>query len=227
MGSFKNIAGVRYGKRVAVQFVGQNKWGQGLWRCRCDCGTEGVTSIVSLRRAASCGCLQRAAAVVARTKHGHSTRRTGTTRTYRIWQGMLTRCGNPNAPQWKNHGGRGISVCESWRGSYAAFLSDMGECPGNLTLDRIDNDGNYEKSNCRWATHGQQMLNTRASAFLSLGDERKTIEEWSRQTGVNRRTITSRVQLGWDLKTALTTPGVRGRNNRPQEALGCDTMEDA
>jgi hypothetical protein len=81
--------------------------------------------------------------------------------TYRSWKGMLQRCSNPNHVAWKNYGGRGIRVCEQWINSFEAFLSDMGERPAGKTLDRKDNDGNYEPSNCKWSTKGEQALNRR------------------------------------------------------------------
>jgi hypothetical protein len=88
---------------------------------------------------------------------------------YAVWAQMIQRCTNPNNRKWDHYGGRGITVCDRWRGSFAAFLADMGERPEGRTLDRIDNDGNYEPGNCRWATVSEQNLNRRKMKGASNG----------------------------------------------------------
>lgn len=99
--------------------------------------------------------------------HGHGRKGENRTRTYRVWSGMLSRCRNPNVPSFKYYGGRGIRVCDRWR-SFECFLADMGECPPNMSIDRIDNDGNYEPSNCRWATSAEQHENRRTPRTVKL-----------------------------------------------------------
>lgn len=133
------------------------------WRVRCDCGNVRTISHSALVRGRGCGCVHRQRAKEANTKHGFAYgQRYGRRpeRTYRIWQNMLNRCRNQKLPCWKNYGGRGIVVCERWQ-DFANFIADMGECPPGLSIDRINNDGNYEPSNCRWATRKQQSLNQR------------------------------------------------------------------
>lgn len=136
------------------------------WVCRCSCGetTETLGYRLKSGNAKSCGCYARDRAretLTARNfRHGHCVERQ--TSTYRIWAGMIERCHKPSDPDFAGYGGRGIRVCEHWM-DFRRFLADMGERPPGLTLDRIDNDGNYEPGNCRWATRSQQNLNTRRS----------------------------------------------------------------
>ena len=127
------------------------------WHCRCDCGRETVVSTGQLRRGTSksCGCL---AIELARARKEHGM---ADTPVYRVWQAMKNRCYNPKQRAYPYYGGRGISVCGRWRESFSSFLSDMGMPPTGMSLDRIDNDGNYEPGNCRWATTLQQRHNRR------------------------------------------------------------------
>ena len=121
-------------------------------------------------------------------KHGLATRGQRRPRTYRIWQGMLNRCRNKKQKTWARYGGRGIRVCSEWV-EYAAFLADMGEAPAGLTLDRIDNDDNYYKNNCRWATRVEQRRNSPQITFVTIGGVSKRSWEWMEELGLSRQQV--------------------------------------
>jgi hypothetical protein len=133
--------------------------------------------------------------------------------TFQVWAAMKQRCYNPKAQQYKNYGARGIQVCDRWLNSYMAFEQDMGLKPEGLSLDRIDNNGNYEPGNCRWATAKQQRRNQRNNRSLTFQGETKTIADWADQLGLSRVTVNGRLQRGFSCEEALLpTSATRGSN---------------
>lgn len=179
------------------------------WVCLCACGIERAVSAELLRsgNTRSCGCLHAESMEAIFVKHGCG--RTGSRRTpeYRAWQNILRRCGNPNNPGFKYYGGRGITVCEEWRESFENFLSDMGERPSKKhSIDRIDNNSGYRKSNCRWATKIQQSANRRNTIRLTFGGESRTVREWSEICGIPQATLRVRIKLGWDAGRVVSSP---------------------
>ena len=130
------------------------------------------------------------------------------TREYGVWATMIQRCENSGYRKYPSYGGRGISVCDCWRKSFAAFYADMGPRPSSQhSIDRINNDGNYEPGNCRWATRTDQCRNRRSSCFLTIGEETKTLAEWSDISGLSVATIWHRIhKCGWSHLQATTLP---------------------
>ena len=126
--------------------------------------------------------------------------------TYNIWCGIVARCTDPNARGFIKYGAKGITICQRWRESFEAFYADMGERPRGLTVDRIDNARGYEPDNCRWATMREQQNNRTNNNRLTHAGRSLTMMEWSRETGIERATITRRLKLGWSIADALTKP---------------------
>jgi hypothetical protein len=138
------------------------------------------------------------------------THRLSRTTTYAIHRSMLARCTNPNCKDYPRYGGRGISVCERWK-SFDNFLADMGKRPEGLTLERNDVNGNYEPSNCRWATQKEQQRNRRTNVFVTHDGITATVAEWAERTGLERKTLEYRIRVGWAPARALTTPSTINR----------------
>lgn len=132
------------------------------------------------------------------------------TPTYRTWDKMIQRCSNPKNEEFRNYGGRGIQICERWRLSFKAFLEDMGARPEGMSIDRYpDKNGNYEPSNCRWATPTEQCNNTRVNRTITHDGRTGTYVEWARWQGWPLHTVGNRIGVGWDEVRAITEPPAR------------------
>lgn len=164
MPALMNLTGQTFGRLRVIRRDGSDRYGLACWYCDCDCGHFTIACGRRLRdgRTRSCGCLAKESSIrnLPDQTHGHASSGNETL-TYKSWQSMKQRCKNKKHIYFHNYGGRGIKVCTQWDRSFESFLSDMGERPAGTSIDRVDNNGNYELSNCRWATPTQQQHNRR------------------------------------------------------------------
>lgn len=187
-----------------------SRCGKGMWVCRCVCGSERAVRICDARagRWKSCGCRKVVLCSDAASTHGCSK-----TPEYMVWGVINQRCMNPRNLGFKNYGARGITVCAEWSESFEAFLQDVGSRPGpGYSIDRIDNNRDYEPGNVRWATKQQQTRNTRRNRFVTLGDQTKPLVDWTIEFGLPYHTVLCRLRSGWDPARALKTP-IRGTHD--------------
>lgn len=198
-----DLTGCRF-TRLIVLSQESNRSGHTYWLCACDCGNQcsAAGDMLLNGHHKSCGCLRRELLITRSTKHGAKPR-SGASPTYNSWMNMLRRCNNPNHPRYADWGGRGITVCERWR-DYRNFLTDMGEKPPGTTLDRRDNDGNYEPGNCRWATPAEQAAHTRSTKLTPeavrkirvLSTTGLTMTAIGRQLNLDRHTVAKALWQG-------------------------------
>jgi hypothetical protein len=188
------LSGQRFGKLVITGPA------LGGWAYRCDCGKVGTTGArTQLKRGQlkSCGCSRFAprggCATDNRSEHV-------------TWLNMRRRCYNQKNKSFKDYGARGIKVCDRWHDDFEKFFSDMGPRPAGYTLERIDNDASYSPTNCVWAPKLVQASNTRSNRFLEYGGERMTVAQWSRRLGFPNWALRGRLNIGWTIERALTTP---------------------
>lgn len=179
------------------------------WLCKCYCGNNFVVRATDIRtgNTKSCGCLNKKLAGDRARKHGNRN-----SRLYNIWNNMKMRCSNINSINYKNYGGRGIKVCEEWNEYFESFYywAMNSGYNVNLTLDRIDNNKDYNPNNCRWIDYKRQGNNKRNNHILEYKNKKHSIAEWSDITGIPYDALWSRIKKGWDVEKALTQP-LRGQ----------------
>lgn len=201
-----DLVGQRFGRWVVTGYVGRPYDRRHIWSCACDCGSLGEVEDSSLKfgKSRSCGCARREASAsigVRSSTHGMSK----TAPEYYVWASIKQRCLNPNVRNWHDYGGRGIRICDRWRDSFEAFYEDMGPRPSDRhSIDRIDNDGNYEAGNCRWADISTQSRNRRSNIMVKVNGEHLTLAEAARISAVKYSTVRARLARGCELSEALT-----------------------
>lgn len=200
IGNTKNrlqLTGQRFGMLVVMEMAGVRKR-KSLWNVRCDCGTEKVVAGIELTsgRATSCTC---------QWKKWNSTKQKHGKTAYSIWKAMMARCYNPNTVGFVSYGGRGISVCDRWK-NFDIFFADMWPRPKGMSIERIDNNGNYEPANCRWATRAEQGLNQRSNHMVTVDGVSRPLSYWASLAGIHRAVIFYRLRAGWNPKDAVFKP---------------------
>lgn len=210
-----DLKGRRFGKLTVFEKV-RVSYGKYKWRCLCECGNEHLVSTYHLLNGdvTSCGCMH--------NKYGHGMTNT---RLYNIWCTMKARCNRETSAKYSRYGGRGIRLCQEWlrfENFYSWAMANGYE--KNLSIDRIDNDGDYCPENCRWATAQQQANNTSKTKRITAFGQTRTLEEWAKETGINKKLIYKRLRMGWSEESALTIPkgmfaGGRGRGHKNLEVM--------
>lgn len=194
--NFIDRTGQTFGRLTVLERVENNNHKKACWECRCSCGNIIIVTGCSLKtgNTQSCGCLKKELELIRPITHGMSK-----SREYIIWTHMISRCFNVSDKVFKHYGGRGITICDEWRHDFMAFYRHIGRRPSpKHSIDRIDNDGNYEPGNVRWATIQQQNNNSRNTRNITLHGWTMTLSNWARFVGLKRETLLCRMdRSGW------------------------------
>lgn len=206
-----DMTGRKFGRLTVLRRAENASDGDVRWLCQCDCGVvKAVRGGHLRRRTQSCGC--QSIETKSRRIGGLSQHKD-----YGRWRQMIRRCHNPDHKHYANYGGKGIAVCDRWRGSFSAFLEDMGEAPHGMTIDRIDNSKGYYPENCRWATWQEQMENKSTNHVFYFEGELRTITSIAREVSMDVSKLAYRVNvMGLGIKDAIA--GRDYRNNRRRAA---------
>lgn len=205
----KNLTGLRFGRLLVLSYAGQNDKGRSLWLCQCDCGQEttAIGKYLLNGDKQSCGCLHKEQLADRNRTHDLSRHPL-----YGVWATMISRCTNPAFKSYKDYGARGIRVFDGWLHSFPAFLEYVSALPDygtpTLTLDRIDNDGNYEPGNLRWATRSTQRRNKRKPlTLIAFCGQSLCLTDWAKLLNVPKSLLFTRIySQGWTIERAFTTP---------------------
>ena len=198
-----NMVGKTFGRLTVKAETPKLVSGQHVLYCVCSCGGVAFCLGYDLRsgNTKSCGCYQKDMCSDSNTKHGHYTNNKQSPE-YHTWASLKRRCNNVNNQDYHLYGGRGITYCKSWE-KFENFYADMGKKPEGLSLDRIDNNGNYCKENCRWATNYQQSINKRNTIHLVLGKESKPLLVWCEIYNIGAGKVRQRLRRGWSVEKSL------------------------
>ena len=220
MPPLKDLIGKRFGRLVVIKRVENDKHNKVQWLCQCDCGNKKIIGSAQLLagQTISCGCYHKEICVKnLKNKNNHKLSKT---RLYRIYAGIKERCLNINLKAYKNYGGRGIKVCKEWKNDFMNFYNWAinNGYSDDLTIDRIDVNGNYEPNNCRWVTKKVQNRNTRANRNITYNGETHCVTEWAEILNINRTILNDRLnKLNWTIEKTLTTPKCQRSNTVRQK----------
>jgi hypothetical protein len=193
----KDLTGKKFNMLTVLSYAGRQKWSYFL--CKCDCGKEKLVRIDHLQtgKTMSCGCYQ-----VSQCRN-RTTHKLSYNRLYFVWASMMVRCYRETFQDFHNYGGRGIKVCDRWH-NVSNFVEDMTEGSGKgLQLDRVNNDENYSKQNCKWSTRKENNRNKRTNVYLTIDGITKVVSQWAEETGIHRGSIYGRMHRGLSGKEAL------------------------
>lgn len=209
--NFCDLTGQKFGKLTPTEYLGNN-----YWMCACECGslTKKKASHLKDGVSKSCGCYNKELMLTKFRTHGlskHPLRN--------IHNAIMSRCYNEKQKTYKHYGGRGILVCERWH-TFKNFYDDMiaGYKKG-LSIERENVNGNYEPSNCRWATHYEQVRNRTDNHFLEYNGQKMILNDWAKKYGIRKATLWARINSGWDIATAISTPTLQTWNKKKKNKL--------
>lgn len=213
MGVFRNLTNQKFGYLIVIKPIKKNR--KYYWLCQCNCGNNKIIQGTALtsNKTKSCGCFRKKTTSIQgkkNIKHGHSSNNKKTI-FYKKWVGIKSRCLNEKVQDYYRYGGRGIKVCDSWLEfknfrddmykSYLKHVKEFGE--KDTTIERINNNGNYCKENCKWITWKEQYENKSNLRFITYKNKKQTLAKWSKELELNATTISDRLKAGWGIEDAL------------------------
>ena len=219
MTKYEDLTGKKFNYLTVLELKRNNKT-KIQWLCQCDCGNTVIVLASHLKNAhtKSCGCFRKNKLTKENPKYKHGKRHS---RIYSVWINMKTRCYNKNVKAYKNYGNRGIKVCNEWIGKEKGFINFYNWAIQNgyrddLTIERINVDGNYEPNNCRWGTYKQQNNNKRSNMYIEYNNEKHTLQEWSEilPIKISSNALRYRIVKGWGVEKSFNTPVYANERNR-------------
>lgn len=207
MGKCLDLTGQKFGKLTVIKqaehYISPKGKYKARWFCLCECGNEVIVHADSLKsgRTTSCGCVRKEKTSNINKKHGLRN-----SRLYIVWNNMKERCYNPNHNHYKHYGARGITICDEWKNDFQSFYdwAMSNDYKEDLTIDRIDVNGNYEPSNCRWITNKEQQRNRTNNKLITINGETKCLPEWCELLNLNYNTVRTRINnYHWSPERAL------------------------
>lgn len=204
MSKFIDLTGKTFGRLTVVERAENDKWNKTQWKCKCSCGNINIVLGHSLRcgDTKSCGCLRTEILAKGNFVHGmvYSPE-------YNTWEKMIQRCRNPNNQAFKYYGGRGIEVCQEWKDSFLVFYNHVGKRPSpKHSIDRIDNDGNYEPGNVKWSLRVEQANNKQNNRNITINGKTMSLFQWAHFVGMSPHTLYGRISRNWPPEKAVFCP---------------------